>query len=305
MKIESIKIEATIPCSQFANIRPTIEMSDTTVEEAEKKGMELILPLFEKYSEKGGLIPRELVSVSVGKLKSFNEDGVEIGFEPISHSYSYEGKKLQGVTDYIKKFYKPFDADTISSVLESKWGVPQSVIKDLWNENGEVAQDLGNLIDKTLCYYEKFKSYGDIISSQQKEAENYCLPKQPFLRKVVEEFYELVKDGDAKVITQVMLSSVKDGICGQSDRIRIIDQEKKICRVGDFKVNINAEAIDKSYKVLAPFDKLPANKISKYQLQLSVYANLLQKSNWIVEGLDVFVYEESWKHFELPVLQVI
>lgn len=305
MKLDKIIFEATIPCSQYANIRPTIEMSDVTIEEAEKKGMELILPLFEKYSEKGGLIPRELVSITIPKLKSFNEEGVEIGFEPISHKYFYEGKPLIGVTDYIKKFYKPFDTDTISSVLESKWGVPQQVIRDLWEKGGEITQDLGNLIDKTLCYYEKFKNYGDIISSQKKEEDNYCLPKHPFLQKIVKEFYEIVKDGDSKIINQIMLSSIKDGICGTADRIKIIDLDKKICDIEDFKVNINAEEIDKSYKVLAPFEKLPANKLSKYQLQMSLYANLLTKSGWTVNKLRAYVFEEKWKVFEFDVLDVL
>lgn len=303
MKLDKITFEATIPCSQYGNIRPTVEMSDVSIEEGTKIGMDFIIPLFEKYSEKGGLIPREVIKAT-GVKKSFNED-VEIGFEPIGHTYTFDGKPLQGVTDYIKKFYKPFDAETISSVLESKWGVPQDIIRDLWSATGDMTSMLGNLIDKSLENYERFKSFGEIISSKQEEKNNYCLPKHPVLRKAVEEFYALVKDGNSKILTQVMLSSVKDGLCGQADRIRIIDEKKKICRVQDYKVNIEAEKVDKKYKVLAPFDKLPANKITKYQIQMSLYANFLQKSGWTVEGLDVFVYEDTWKHFELPVLQVI
>ena len=308
MRIDKIKIGAVIPVQQYGNIQPEIEISsDDRGEDILASGMDVIKGFFSKYSEKGELTEKEVTSSIVAKLvkKSFNEEGVDIEFEPIGHTYQHQNKKLVGVTDYIKKFYKSFDVDAVSSVLESKWGVPQQVIRDLWEANGKTTSDLGNLIDKTLEYYEKFKSYGEIISSQQKEETNYCLPKHPVLRKIVEEFYAMVKDGNDKVLTQVMLTSVKDGICGQADRIRIIDAEKKICRIQDFKVNIEAEKIDKKSKVLAPFDTLPANKISKYQLQMSIYANLLQKSGWQVEGLDAFVYENTWRHFELPVLQVI
>lgn len=303
MKVDSLKFGATIPTQSYGNIQPEIILSDVPLLEGTDVGMRFISDLFSKYSEKGGLIPKEIIKVS-GLKKSFNED-VDIGFEPINHDYSYNDKPLTGATDFIKKFYKPFDVETISSVLESKWGVPAVTIKELWEMNGKITQDLGNLIDKTLEYYENFKSYGEIISSQQKIKENYCLPKHPILRKAVEEFYNLVKDDGAKVVTQVMLSNVKEGYCGQADRIRIIDADKKICRVQDYKVNIEAEKIDKKYKVLAPFAELPSNKISKYQLQLSFYANLLQAAGWTVEALDVFVYEDTWKHFELPVLQVI
>ena len=104
---------------------------------------------------------------------------------------------------------------------------------------------------------------------------------------------------------QTLRASQDTGVCGQADLIVVLDEKKKICRVQDYKININSEEISSNLKPLAPFDKLPANKITKYQLQLSVYANLLEKSGWKVEGLDVFVYEDKWKHFELSVLKVL
>lgn len=298
-------MSAVIPTQQYGNMQPSIEISvgEGEFESAKVFGEEFVKDLFSRYSEKGGLAEHTVLSKLL--LKSFNEPEAGVEFEPIAHNYTHDGKPLVSATEFIKKFYKPFDAETISSVLESKWGVPQASIRDLWDSNGQITSMLGNLIDKTLEFYEKFKSYGEIISSQQKTEQNYCLPKHPILRKAVEEFYTLVKDDGAKVLTQVMLTDVKKGFCGQADRIRIIDEEKKICRVQDYKVNIEAEKIDKNSKALAPFNELPANKISKYQLQLSFYANMLQASGWKVEGLDVFVYEDTWKHFELPVLQVI
>lgn len=302
MKVDSIKIGATIPTQSYGNIQPEIILSDVPLQEGIDTGMKFISGLFEKYSEKGGLVPKEVIKAS-GIKKSFNED-VEIEFEPIGHTYAYKGKALQGVTDYIKKFYKPFDAETISSVLESKWGIPAQVIRDMWKEGGIVTSEFGTVVHKTLEYFEKFKSYGEVVSSQQKEELNYCLPKHPILRDIVLGFMAIDNAGGT-IVTEALVSNVETGICGHADRIKILDEKKKICRVQDYKVNIESEEIDKKYKVLAPFDKMPANKITKYQLQLSIYANLLQKSGWKVEGLDVFVYEKEWKHFPLEVLQVI
>lgn len=307
MKIDRVKIGAVIPVQRYGNLQPEIEISSQdSGEDLISAGMNVVKELFLKYSEVGGLEEKSFIpSVRMIK-KSFNEPGVEIGFEPIAHLYTDDkDKKLINATDYIKKFYKPFDVDTISSVLESKWGIPAKVIKDLWDANGNTTSSLGNLIDETLCYYEKFKDYGEVISSKQGVESNYCLPKHPILRKIVEEFYTLVKDGNSKIETQVLLTDIKNGFCGTADRLKIIDLDKKICRVQDFKVNIEADKVDSKLKVLSPFNDLPANKISKYQLQLSFYANLLQASGWTVEGLDVFVYEDIWRHFELPVLQVI
>jgi hypothetical protein len=49
---------------------------------------------------------------------------------------------------------------------------------------------------------------------------------------------------------------------------------------------------------------LPPNKLSKYQLQLSVYARMLQLSGWEVEGLDAYVYEGEWKHYPMEIIKL-
>ena len=305
MKIEKIKIGAVIPVQQYGNIQPEIEISsEDKGEDLIAVGMDVIKDLFSRYSEKGGLTEHDVVLSKLTK-KSFNEDKVDIEFEPVNHTYNHNGKLLIGVTDYIKRFYKPFDEDTISSVLESKWGVPQQTIRELWKWNGEITSDLGTLIDRTLEYFDKFRETGELISSQKGEERNYALPKHPILTPIVEEFYKLIEGQKGKVKTQVLISDIESGICGQADRVLIIDEEKKICRIQDYKVNINAEEKDKSHKVLAPFDSLSPTKLSKYQLQTSIYANMMQKSGWVVEGIDIYVYESNWKHFELPVLKVI
>ena len=85
----------------------------------------------------------------------------------------------------------------------------------------------------------------------------------------------------------------------------LLDKKKKICRIQDYKINVNSEEIKSSDAPLGEFSKLPANKLTKYQLQMSFYANMLEKSGWKVEGLDVFVYEDNWIHHELEVLKVI
>lgn len=304
MKINKIKIGAVIPVQKFGNIQPEIELSSDDVgEDVIGAGMYLIKDLFKKYSEVGEITEKDII-VSVLESKSFNEN-IDIDFEPISHTYTCNGKKLISATEYIKRFYKPFDADTVSSVLESKWGIPQKIIRDMWDYNGDLTSVFGNVVHKSLELYEKFKDYGEIISSQKGEEDNYCLPKHPILRSIIKGFLEINKDEVGDVKTEVLLSDIENGICGTADRIVILDKEKKICRVRDYKVNIDSEKYDKSHKVLPPFQDLPATKLSKYQLQMSLYANMLQKSGWVVDGLDVFVYEDGWKKFELPVLKVI
>ena len=302
MKVDQIKIGAVIPTQQYGNIQPEIILSEVDLTEGTAYGLRFITDLFAKYSEKGGLIPKEIIKAT-GLKKSFNED-VEVAFEPIAHTYFYGDKQLTSSTEFIKRFFKPFDAETISGVLEEKWGIPQQTIKDIWDGNSELTSQFGTLVHKALEHYHNFSKAGATISKSKGEKENYVLPKHPILRSIVEDFKK-IDTRKGTIISEALITDVKKGVCGTADAIEVIDMKKKICRVGDFKINISSEEIDKSMKVLAPFQDLPSNKLSKYQLQMSVYGNMLENSGWTVLGLDIFVYENGWKHYELPVLKVI
>ena len=112
------------------------------------------------------------------------------------------------------------------------------------------------------------------------------------------EFAEMSMD----VETEVFISNVELGLCGQVDRILITGE--KTCRVQDYKINVDCEVEDSRNKYLGQFADLPKNKLSKYQLQMSFYARLLELSGWNVEGLDAFVYDGEWKHYPMEVLKL-
>lgn len=237
------------------------------------------------------------------KKKSFNED-IQIIFDPLYHTYDWEGTKFVSATTYIKRFYKPFDSDKISEVSGRAWGVDKYVLADMWKQSGIIAADLGTVIHKALEHYFKFQEIGKKVSDKKGLDYNYAIPKHPILKRIVEEFIE-IDTSKGKVYTEALITSYKKQICGHVDYLEVVDEERKICRIKDYKVNIDSEIIDKYNKVLAPFDYLPANKLSKYQLQLSVYANMMQESGWTVEMLEVYVLEDQWRRYELPVLQII
>lgn len=235
--------------------------------------------------------------------KSFNED-VVVSFDKYTHSYYYNNKKLENATTFIKKFYKEFDSENISLASAKAWGVDQDELQDLWKSNAVLAGEFGTAIHKALEHYDKFMSLGKTVQDKKKLPHNYALPKHPTLRSIIEGFIAIDKRG-GEIVPEAMITCREKGYCGTADRILILDKENKICRIQDYKVNVNSEEIDSSLRPLSPFETLPANKITKYQLQMSFYANMLQEVGWTVEGLDVFVYEDGWKDYQLEVLKVI
>jgi hypothetical protein len=306
MKIDKIEIGATIPVVQYGNIMPSISISDTTLEEGSDVALKYIKDLFAKYSEKGAITEKDVITQKFLKT-SFNEK-IDIEYDPVAHTYHKDGVKLTGATEYTKKFYKDFDVETISKVLEKTWGVPSGDIKELWASNGDITSGFGAVVHKAIEEYVKLRETGAIISEKKGETVNYALPKHPILKSIVEGFIAIDKVKAEITVPEALLTDIENKVCGHTDRISIIDSTKKICRVGDYKVNINSEEVDKNLKVISDDEalkSLPATKLTKYQIQMSIYANMLQKCGWTVEGLDVYVYESEWKHFELPVLKII
>ena len=301
MKVDKIKVGATIPVVQYGNIQPEIELSDVEVKDGLDYAMKHISSLWNQYSEKGNLTPKE-ISYSI-KKKSFNED-VEIDYDDINHIYVFNGKELTSATGIVKKYYKDFDSISVAKQCAKSWGVDESVILSMWDSNRDLASSLGSVIHKALEHYHMFKAYGQTISDKRGVDENYALPKHPLLRDIILSFEEINKEVGL-IVPEALITNVENGYCGHADVILIKDIDKKICRIQDYKINVDSESESSKDKALKPFDILPQNKITKYQIQLSVYANMLQKSGWTVEGLDVFVYEDSWKHFPLEVLNII
>ena len=299
-----VEIKATVAVGQYQNIQPSIEFSgNIPMKQAMETGLDYIKDIFRKYSEKGAIRENE-VPKAVAVIKSFNE-GVEVNFEPLAHVYTHNGNMLTSATTYIKRFYKEFNKSAIAGASAKAWGVDEAHLGNLWESNGVLTSAMGKVIHSALEHYDKFKELGDTVKAKKELEENYAMPKHPLLRNIIKGFIEIDKV-EGQVFSEVLVTDIENGVCGTADRIKVVgDIKDKTCWIEDYKINIESEKIDKSMKCLEPWADLPSNKLSKYNLQMGIYANMLQKSGWKVLGLRVFVFEETWKSFELPVLQVL
>jgi len=299
MKIKNYKIGAVIPTVQYGNLQPVIELEGEDLEEMQEVGLNHIKDLHSRFSDTELKETTHTISESV-KMPSFNQD-VELDFDTSAHKYTYEGKDLQSGSVYASSFYKKFDMQGIAKNCAKTWGVSAGDIADMWGSNGTVSSDFGTAIHKALEHYFDFKSNGKIIVENTDKEDNPALPKHPILRNIIQQFDELDKT-DGEFETEILVTDVEHNRCGIIDRLAILDREKKVCRVQDYKVNVGAEDESSNLKAKAPYDELPKNKLTKYQIQLSFYANILQQSGWTVEGIDVYVLEDVWKVYQLDIL---
>ena len=222
-------------------------------------------------------------------LKSFNE-GIDILFDPIEHTYHYKDRQFLSASSFIKDYTEEFDSIKMAYMVSEKTGVSQATIVDVWSSNGNIAAGFGTAIHNVLEHYYKYKEVG----AKMKET-NAAMPNHPFLRQLITELDKIKVDGETH--QEVLISHQKKNICGQVDDLLILDAKKKICRIRDYK--ITADILVEKGKLGAPFHTMKSNKLSKNYIQLAFYSYMMMAAGWKVEGIDIFNWNGEWTKYSL------
>lgn len=237
-----------------------------------------------------------------GELFSFNEPTEKFNFDKHAHKYTLvkdPTKKLISGSKIAEPYIVPFDKEGVAASCSGYWGISQEDILEQWNRGTEA--NLGTALHEVLEFYFNGLKHG----LNPKTGKSYFMPKMPFVADFIESLEELLKKlpKEENSIQEPLVSNANKGYVGFIDRLSIIDAEKKICRVQDYKIN---HSVDKKgeVKFLEPYTHLETTKLSKIRFQLSFYAKLLEWSGWTIQGLDVLVWDGQWKHYEVEPLDI-
>ena len=204
-----------------------------------------------------------------------------IKFEPIEHKYvSIDDDNISwtSVTSIISKFKKPFDSDIIAEKSaknkKGKWyGLDVDVIKEAWKNESQKAINLGS------WYHNQREK--DLLSCNTIVLDDTEIP---IIQPLTED--GLKKAPDQKlgngIYPEHMVYLKSAGICGQADRVEVINGTVNIY---DYKTNkeiksasyVNWEGI--SEKMLPPLQHLDDCNLSHYNIQLSLYMYVILKHN--------------------------
>jgi len=207
--------------------------------------------------------------------KSFNED-VEVEFYPESHQYWLGDVKLQSVTRMVSECFDPFDAKRIAGFCENKYNMKADDIAKWWKKLGNASALVGSGIHEFIELYE-MTGHND----------NF-LPKMPYLRDVITSFPW--EDG-ATVHVECLVTDIKNKKCGLADRLV---ERDGVYTVEDMKINYGAFEI-KPIHASKVFDGLPNNKTGKYCVQLSAYADMLERSGLRVSNeVIAHIFDGVW-----------
>lgn len=205
-----------------------------------------------------------------------------IVFNADNHSYrsTDPGENIQwtSVTTFVSNFKNKFDPDKqamkSSKNRNSKWyKMDPEKIKEIWNNESNRAIDLGN------WYHTQRET--DIVSIDTIERNGIAVPI----------FKPIYTDGAKHAPEQRLVEGIypehmvylkSEGICGQSDRVEVVNGTVDII---DYKTNkeiktksfVNWEGI--SQKMTGPCIHLDDCNFNHYALQLSTYMYIILKHN--------------------------
>lgn len=272
-----IKLEATIPTVQYGNIRPIFELDSNDEQE---QAVQALSELWNRFGE------APLKDKHTGGVKVPSFTGEELMWNEATHTYTdMQGNILMSGSQYANEHSPKFDLEMMLPKTATAWGVQEEELRSIWKFNGDIANNWGHAVHLALELYHKHGATGEAIKVKKELDQNYVLPKNSYLRKIVLEFLELA---GTDAVTEVLVSDVANKMAGTIDRLTILDEANKVCRVGDYKTN----------------NEMDSKKLLKYQKQLSFYAHILQNKGWTVTGLDLYYLnaDDGWSHEVLEVL---
>lgn len=245
------KIEATIPTTQYGNIRPTFEVDDNESEVLDK-----LSNLWNMFGE--NKLPRR---TDFGQLLT-TYTGEEVYYNDDTHKYyDLKGNELLSGSQYAKQFAKPFDAEVVSKAVANKTGEPQDIVLKKWELGGNIANSYGTAVHDAV----EFLLMGGEVEK---------LPVS--IRDTATSLYNVVLGFEMTPLTEVLVSNVKEGHVGRIDCLLVDDVTKPTkFMVLDYKTN----------------RELKKDKLDVYKKQLEFYRDILTAHGAECLGLSVIHHD--------------
>lgn len=243
-------IEATVPTTQYGNIRPKFELDN---EEEESLALEKLHSLWAKYGEKPLNVSTGQIEANKGTLEQLiSFTGEVILYNDFTHEYfSGDGKPLLSGSKYAQQFAKPFDVDAVSKAVAKKTGENPEEIINKWNLTRDISSSYGTAVHDSV----EFMLLGGDIE------------KIPVvLRPAVQSIVDKVLAYGMTPHLEVLVSNVKAGHVGRLDCL-LIDGDK--FKVLDYKTN----------------RELKKDKIEVYLKQLEFYRDILVAFGYQCTGI--------------------
>ena len=295
-KIVKAVFDSTSPTVQYGNVHTVIEVEGDNWEDIRDLGLSKIAEVDAMVSPTPFTLKKapKTVKTSVTRIDQITSrlTGVTLDYDPVAHIYlDANGNKYLSGSQFPDMFYDEFDKVQAIELVQKAYpdsGVTREQLMDIWSTNGDISTSFGTAVHAALENYIKYNKIGSAIAGTNKDGKakaNKALSKNPFFSKLVNSYVE--KFGIDGMISEEFIADDK-GHCGRVDYIKIVDKEKKIIRIGDFKTDTDLFEV-KYQKKDSPFKGvIKENTLLTYhRFQMSYYAYILSQYGYTTEGIDL------------------
>ena len=226
-------------------------------------------------------------------------------FEEATHSYYYKGKRVNlSVTQYIERFFEPFDRETISKNYAQKHDMSQEEVLAEWDKKGKIASISGTMIHSYMENAKRGKTFEPDYREAIKEG----------LFEEVKERYEILLP-QAKAFHEETLGrlfpihleytvGIRDIIAGNIDMLCWNERAQEF-QIWDYK-NLKEYTTRNFYgkRAKESFSYLEDTTQTHYSIQLNMYKAILERVLGIKIGKCYIVHfnyvapEDGFKIYE-------
>lgn len=213
--------------------------------------------------------------------KSFEE----VFFSEKDHSYQINGCPARfSVTQLLKKYEKPFEAQKLASIVAKKQGVTTSDVLHLWEFKKEFACLKGTLFHLYVeNFLQKKKSPIDRLAVRS-FIRNYpdYVSEEVFYKDIAKyianflNFYRDWKSEHIMVRPELVVGDFRTGLCGCLDNLSFNFKNNQLV-IFDYKSNKKLKE-DSKENLLGSMSHLKASSLIKYSLQLHLYSLIIERN---------------------------
>ncbi len=207
-------------------------------------------------------------------------------FDEASHTYTFDGRKLISVTQFLGRFFEIFDGPKIARRVvtnpNSKYHGrdPDELVAE-WETNGRQARELGTLLHSNI---QQHLVDGDVSGERSDEFHHF-------------EAFIAAKDWRPLMVEEQVYCT-EAGIAGTVDAV--FEDSRGDVVICDWKRAKKMKFDNRWQKAKPPIQHLDDCDLSKYSLQLSLYRHLLRER---LEGRNVSLMLINFtdRYTEIPI----
>lgn len=279
-----------IPTGQYANIQPVVEGIGETFELAQADALKKANSFYEavETAAEFKLLQKVAEETNVTILPLQTDEVMQSYFtgkklyrNKEAHSYlDEEGNKYLSGSKFASQYEHEFDKASILPRYAKKYDVRESEIEELWNAKALASTTFGTALHQAL------ETYGKYYQLNKKLGKDPLSIVHPTFRPIVAKFFTEERLAADLVFEAFVFDSEKHR-CGEMDLVTIVDREKKILDIEDYKTNADLFKMGTPKVLKAPYAGLPNMPASKYALQLNFYKAICEakENGWTVRSL--------------------